>query len=214
MTTTPERSHGPDLSRIEQLTQDLLAALGLPLGAELEDLGETPRRVASAWREALAGYAMDPALILGELLSAHHAPAKVVTSSIITVRPIAFRSTCQPHLMPFFGSVKIAYSPRSEDGVRRIIGLGRLAQLVRCFAQRLSMQERIGEQIASALIQHSHAEGAMVLIRARHTCACGQAAHQIVTEASELIAAGSLAAGAPLHVTAVKMLDPAPRSAV
>ena len=105
-----------DRERVEKAVAELIDAIGEDCGRE--GLRETPQRVARMFEELTCGYADDPA----EHLSKTFAESG---SGLIVERGIAFSSTCEHHLMPFFGKVHIAYVP---DG--KVVGLSKLARVV------------------------------------------------------------------------------------
>ena len=112
------------------------------------DLRQTPERVAKLWTEEfLAGYAMDPAKILGEPVVGEADPDVVVVSGL------RFHSMCPHHLVPFRGVAHLAYMPAGK-----LAGFGRLADLVECFTKRLTLQERA---------THAHRRGALARPRPR-----------------------------------------------
>jgi GTP cyclohydrolase I len=80
-------------------------------------------------------------------------------------RDIEFHSTCEHHLLPFFGTATVAYIPD-----KKIVGLSKLARLVDCYARRLQIQERLTEQIAAALETHLRPRGSAVVVEAKHYC--------------------------------------------
>lgn len=137
----------------------LLRAAGRDPVAE-PDLAETPRRVAELWqREFLAGYAMDPAAILGDPVLGE------VDPDVVVVGGLRFHSMCPHHLLPYRGVAHVAYLPRGK-----LVGFGRLAALVDCFTKRLTLQERATHQIADALCRHLGAGGAGCVIEAEQLC--------------------------------------------
>ena len=133
---------------------DLLEALALP---DVDP--ETPRRMAKALRELTEGYATED---LTRLLKAFDAPAD---PGIVVVRGIAFASLCEHHVLPFTGTAAVAYIPRSK-----VVGLSKIPRLVRAVTRRLQLQERIGQQVADALVAGLDPIGVMVIVKARHTC--------------------------------------------
>lgn len=204
-----------DQPRIAQLTEQLIEALGIPPELRQGDLDNTPLRVARAWAELVDGYQQDPKEVLSGLFDVTTSSERpVAAQAIVSVRPITFSSTCEHHLLPFFGQAKIAYCPAVRDRRRVVVGLSKLIRLVNLFSRRLSMQERIAEEVAGALMDHAHAEGVLVILRCRHTCLCSRGVRQVSAETGTLFAVGTLAANSPMHVTAVKMLDPTPRAGV
>lgn len=136
----------------------LLQGAGLDLSDD--DLKDTPRRVAAMWsREFLAGYAMDPAQILGQPVLGEQSPDAVFITGL------SFHSLCPHHLVPYRGKVHVTYLPGSK-----LVGFGKVAELVACFTQRLTLQERATHQIAQALVDHLDAKGAGCVIEAEQLC--------------------------------------------
>ncbi len=143
---------------IAEALRGLLEAMGLDPGHK--DLQETPRRVAQLWEEEfLSGYDMDPAQILSSPVEGEEDPDSVF------VTDLSYHSVCPHHLLPSRGRAHVAYIP---DG--KIVGFGRIAHLVACFTQRLTLQERACNQIADALVTHLGARGAGCVMEAEHLC--------------------------------------------
>jgi len=137
----------------------LLEAAGLDPAGDA-DLRQTPERVARLWQEEfLAGYAMDPAKILGDLVVGETDPDVVIVSGL------RFHSMCPHHLVPFRGVAHLAYIPAGK-----LAGFGRLADLVECFTKRLTLQERATHQIAHALWTGLGARGAGCVMEAEQLC--------------------------------------------
>ena len=87
------------------------------------------------------------------------------TSDMVIEKDITFYSTCEHHLMPFYGKAHVAYIPNG-----RVVGLSKLARTVEIFAKRPQIQERLTAQIADAIMTELDCEGAMVLVEAEHMC--------------------------------------------
>lgn len=122
-----------------------------------DGLSGTPERVVRAWREMTAGYAEDPAEILLRTFDE-------TSDEMVILSNIAFYSTCEHHLLPFYGTASVGYLPG------KVVGISKLARLVNCFARRLQIQERMTKQIAGAIATHLGARGAGVVIKAHHLC--------------------------------------------
>lgn len=149
----------PDDSALAGSIAAFLRACGLDPAAD-SDLSSTPARVAKLWRgEFLAGYAMQPALILGDPVVGESDP------DVVVVGGLRFHSMCPHHLLPYRGVAHVAYIP---DG--KLVGFGRLAELVDCFTKRLTLQERATSQIAEALHTHLGAKGAGCVLEAEQLC--------------------------------------------
>jgi GTP cyclohydrolase I len=147
-----------DLLRIEQAVREILAAIGED--PDRDGLVETPARVARAYAEQFSGLSQDPEDVLGTVFDADH-------DELILVRDIEVYSTCEHHLVPFFGRAHVAYIP-NEKG--QITGLSKLARLVDVYARRPQVQERMTSQIADALMRVLEPRGALVVIEAEHLC--------------------------------------------
>ena len=130
------------------------------LDANHKDLDGTPARVSKLWRSSfLNGYAMKPAEILGDLVLGEG------PTELVVVRDIPFHGMCPHHLLPYLGTASVAYLP--GDG---LLGFGRLADLVRCFTARLTLQERACNDVVDALMEHVGARGAGCVMKGEHMC--------------------------------------------
>jgi GTP cyclohydrolase IA len=125
-----------------------------------EGLRGTPERVAASLAWLTRGYEMDAEQVVGTgIFNAEGA------TNMVMVRDIELYSLCEHHMLPFFGKAHVAYIP---DG--KIVGLSKLARLVEVFARRLQVQERMTEQIASAIDDTLNPQGVGVVIEAYHLC--------------------------------------------
>jgi GTP cyclohydrolase IA len=147
-----------DLPRIERAITEILLAIGED--PEREGLRETPARVARAYAEQFAGLGMRPADVLTTVFDADH-------EEMVLVKDIEVYSTCEHHLVPFFGRAHVGYIP-NEKG--QITGLSKLARLVDLYARRPQVQERMTSQIADALMDTLEPRGVVVIIEAEHLC--------------------------------------------
>ncbi len=147
-----------DQPRIERAIREILLAIGED--AERDGLIDTPARVARAYAEQFAGLRQQPEDVLTRVFDAGH-------DEIVLVRDIELYSTCEHHLVPFFGVAHIGYIP-NEKG--QITGLSKLARLVDLYARRPQVQERMTSQIADALEAVLEPRGVIVVIEAEHLC--------------------------------------------
>jgi GTP cyclohydrolase I len=147
-----------DQPRIERAVREILAAIGE--NPDRDGLIDTPARVARAYAEQFSGLSQHPEDVLGTVFDADH-------DELILVRDIEVYSTCEHHLVPFFGRAHVAYIP-NEKG--QITGLSKLARLVDIYARRPQVQERMTSQIADALMRVLEPRGALVVIEAEHLC--------------------------------------------
>ena len=84
---------------------------------------------------------------------------------MVVLKNIEFFSTCEHHMLPFFGKAHVAYIPNGS-----IVGISKLARLVEVFARRLQIQERLTTQIADSLMDIIMPIGCGVVIEAKHFC--------------------------------------------
>ena len=84
---------------------------------------------------------------------------------VVVVGGLRFHAMCPHHLLPYRGVAHVAYLPAGK-----LVGFGRLAELVDCFTKRLTLQERATHQIADALCRHLGARGAGCVIEAEQLC--------------------------------------------
>lgn len=147
-----------DQERAEAAVRELLIAVGED--PEREGLLETPARVARAYREIFAGLHEDPTAVLNKTFSEDH-------QELVLVREIPIYSTCEHHLVPFYGVAHIGYIP-GESG--QVTGLSKLARLADMYAKRPQVQERLTSQIADALVDKLGAQSVAVVIEAEHLC--------------------------------------------
>jgi len=158
MSNPPQHTPKPQGAAIEAAVTELLRACDLDL--DHKDLRRTPQRVAKVWREHfLAGFAMDPAAILGDPVEGE------AQTALVVVRGIPFHGMCPHHLLPYVGEATVAYLPH-----KKLLGFGRLGDLVTCFTRRLTLQERACNDVVDALIEHLGALGAGCVMRGRHMC--------------------------------------------
>ncbi len=172
-----------DTARIEAAVAELLAAIGDD--PQREGLAQTPRRVAEAYREFFAGIGVDPADAL--VARADFPDSAERAGEVVVLRGIEFRSICEHHLLPFFGTAHVAYLPGA-----RFAGLGALAKAVEVAAARPQLQERLTEDIADALETGLGARGALVVLEATHGCVSARGPRQGSARTVTLAARGEL----------------------
>ena len=119
---------------------------------------ETPKRVANAYMEIFEGYEQD--------LNKNIKLFKAKYSEIIISKGIKFYSMCEHHILPFYGTVDIAYMPGEY-----LLGISKFARIVNYFAHRLNVQERMTHDIANFLMECDlNPRGVMVIIKGTHLC--------------------------------------------
>lgn len=145
-----------DQKKIEEGVKLILEGIGEDVTRE--GLVETPQRVARMYQEIFAGLYEGA----GEHLS------KVFTvdnNEMVVEKDIVFYSSCEHHLMPFYGKAHVAYVPNGK-----VVGLSKLARTVEVYAKRPQIQEQMTGQIADAIMEHLAPQGVMVMVEAEHMC--------------------------------------------
>ena len=149
---------GIDHARVERAVREILLAVGED--PDRDGLRDTPARVARAYAEQFSGLQQRPEDVLTTLFDADH-------DEMVLVRDIEVYSTCEHHLVPFYGLAHIGYIP-NEKG--QITGLSKLARLIDIFAKRPQVQERMTSQVADALMTVLEPRGVIVVVEAEHLC--------------------------------------------
>lgn len=150
-----------DWQRYERYVGEIFTALGMQLATP--GTRDTPRRFLQALRDATAGYDGDPKLHTAFPSERPHAVDG--SRSQIIEGPIVFHALCEHHALPFHGVAHVAYIAGPE-----IIGISKLTRLVRLYARRFTVQERVGEQIADTLVELVEPRGVAVHLEAAHMC--------------------------------------------
>jgi GTP cyclohydrolase IA len=145
-----------DSARIEAAVREILFAVGED--PDREGLQETPARVARMYAELFSGLHGDPRQLLAKTFTQKY-------DEMVLERDIEFASTCEHHLLPFFGKAHIAYLPAGK-----IVGLSKLARVVEVLAHRPQVQERMTEELADLLMEELEPRGVGVILEASHTC--------------------------------------------
>lgn len=144
--------------RIEANFVEVMQTLGLDLSDD--SLADTPRRIAKMYVQEIFGgldYANFPKLTVIE--------NKMNVDEMIKVRNIDLSSTCEHHFVMIDGRATVAYIPRNK-----VIGLSKINRIVRFFAQRPQVQERLTEQVLRALQALLETRDVAVTMTAIHYC--------------------------------------------
>lgn len=148
-------------ARFEGYMAEIFSAFGMDVNTPATI--ETPKRFIKALFDATNGYDGDPKLLKVFSTECHGEPD--CRLSQVIEGPIHFFSLCEHHALPFYGMAYVGYIAHEN-----IIGLSKLTRLVRLFARRFAVQERIGQQIADGLETMLHPHGVAVYLEARHMC--------------------------------------------
>src|SRR5213079_915285 len=140
---------------------EIFTAMGMPAGTV--STAATPRRFLRAIFDATSGYEGDEKLVTAFPTECHGGPDCRISQVI--EGPIEFYSLCEHHALPFHGHAYIGYIAHEE-----IIGISKLTRLVRVFARRFTVQERVGVEIADELVRVLNPHGVAVHLNAMHLC--------------------------------------------
>lgn len=150
-------SNTRDAKALEKTVAEQLKQIGED--PNREGLLSTPSRVAKSLLTLTEGYSLNAEDVIGNgVFSEEH-------DNMIMVRDIELYSLCEHHMLPFFGKAHVAYIPNGK-----IVGLSKIPRIVDVFARRLQVQERLTDQIASALNDALQPHGVGVVIEAYHLC--------------------------------------------
>ncbi len=138
---------------IEAILNELLPK---PIPASI---AATPKRYAEALGFLTEGYHID----LNQVFQ--HALFDSPDDSMVVVKDIEFYSSCEHHLLPFFGRCHIAYIPNGK-----ILGLSKFGEITDVFARRLQTQENLTKEIAECIFTNTQARGVGVIMEAEHLC--------------------------------------------
>lgn len=145
-----------DKEKVEAGVRLILEGIGEDVNRE--GLFETPDRIARMYEEIFGGMDMDAAEPLKKRFHASN-------NEMVVEKDITFYSTCEHHMLPFYGKAHIAYIPNGT-----VVGLSKIARTVEVFAKRLQLQEQLTAQIADAFMEHLEPQGVMVMVEAEHMC--------------------------------------------
>jgi len=145
-----------DHEKIKEGVRLILEGIGEDI--QREGLQETPDRIARMYTEIFGGLYEDAGEHLTKVFS-------VDNDEMVLVKDIVFYSTCEHHLMPFYGKAHVAYIPNGK-----VVGLSKLARTVEVYARRPQIQEQMTGQIADAIMKHLSPKGVMIMVEAEHMC--------------------------------------------
>jgi GTP cyclohydrolase I len=147
--------------RFEGVVAEIFSAFGMDLDTPATQ--DTPRRFLKALFDSTMGYEGDPKLLTAFPTECRGGPDCRISQ--IIEGPISFFALCEHHALPFHGTAHIGYIAHEQ-----IIGISKLTRLVRVFARRFTVQERIGQQVADTLVELLRPHGVAVHLQAVHLC--------------------------------------------
>lgn len=157
----PREISDAQINTFERYAAEIFSAFGMDLNTPATR--DTPRRFIRALYDVTSGYDGDPKLLKIFDTECHGEPD--CRLSQVVEGPIQFFALCEHHALPFYGNAYVAYIAHEE-----IIGISKLTRLVRMYANRFAVQERIGQQIADTLELMLKPHGVAVYLEAHHLC--------------------------------------------
>ena len=149
------------MRKFEGYMAEIFDALGMDLNTPATE--ETPQRFVRAMFDATEGYDGDPKLL--KVFETECRGGSDCRLSQVIEGPIPFFALCEHHALPFYGLAYIGYIAHEH-----IIGISKLTRLVRLFAKRFTVQERLGRQIADSFTAMLEPHGVAVYVEAHHLC--------------------------------------------
>ena len=149
------------MQKFEGYMAEIFDALGMDLNTPATE--ETPQRFVRAMFDATEGYDGDPKLL--KVFETECRGGSDCRLSQVIEGPIPFFALCEHHALPFYGLAYIGYIAHVH-----IIGISKLTRLVRLFAKRFTVQERLGRQIADTFTAMLEPHGVAVYVEAHHLC--------------------------------------------
>ncbi|MFL5663306.1 MAG: GTP cyclohydrolase I [Ktedonobacteraceae bacterium] len=142
-----------------------MAEISTAFGLDLDTSAtrETPQRFLRAMFDSTEGYEGDPKLL--KVFETECRGGPDCRLSQVVEGPIHFFALCEHHALPFHGHAYVGYIAHEH-----IIGISKLTRLVRLFAKRFTVQERIGQQIAETLEAMLEPHRVAVYLEAHHLC--------------------------------------------
>lgn len=181
-----------DHEKIKEGVRLMLEGIGEDI--HREGLLDTPDRIARMCEQIYGGLYENAATHLSKQFHA-------TNNNIVLEKDITFYSTCEHHLLPFYGKAHVAYIPD-----QRVAGLSKLARTVEVFARRPQIQENLTAQIADALEEYLQPKGVMVMIEAEHMCMTMRGVQKPGSKTVTTIVRGAFAEDFTLQQTFLQMV--------
>ncbi|AUG33844.1 GTP cyclohydrolase 1 [Candidatus Hodgkinia cicadicola] len=178
---------------MSSLIRDLIDGIGED--SFRRDLALTPQRVININREIYYGYNT----LLPKVAKSFKASEFGV--DIVYVKNVFFCSSCEHHMMPFFGVASLAYIP-----AELVVGLSKVVSVLNCYSARLQSQERLTYQVFN-YIKHSLRPKAIVLrLECKHMCMITRGVKSACAASGSAISAGVFNVSKTLLANVVNIL--------
>ena len=183
-----------DEKKVQEGIRMILEGIGEDLNRP--GLIETPQRISNMYKEIYGGLDEDASVHLSKTFPA-------INNELVLEKDITFYSTCEHHLLPFYGKAHIAYIP--DD---KVVGLSKLARTVEVFARRPQIQEQMTAQIADAIMTHLKPKGVMVIVQAEHMCMTMRGIKKPGSQTLTYVCRGNFEDNASLQQMVFQMVQP------
>ncbi len=147
--------------KFERYVAEIFTTFGMDMNTP--GTANTPERFLRALFDSSSGYEGDPKLLTAFPTECRGGPDCRISQVI--EGPISFFAMCEHHALPFYGHAHVGYIAHED-----IIGISKLTRLVRLFARRFTVQERIGQEVADTLERVLKPHGVAVHLEAVHLC--------------------------------------------
>lgn len=147
--------------KFEGYAAEIFAAFGMEMGTPATE--DTPKRFIRALFDVTDGYDGDPKLLT--IFDTECRGGADCHLSQVIEGPIHFAGLCEHHAFPILGHAYVGYIAH-----QKIIGISKLTRLVRLYASRFTVQERIGPQITDTLEMMLQPHGVAVYLEGEHLC--------------------------------------------
>lgn len=164
-----ERSDDEKMEIISGKFKEIMEVMGLDLRDD--SIQGTPKRVAKMFvKEIFSGLnpANKPDVTLFENIYGY--------DKMLVEKNISFHSFCEHHFLPIIGTAHIAYIPKDK-----VVGLSKINRLVKYFAKRPQVQERLTRQILESFKAELFTEDVAVVIEAKHLCVCARGVEDVTS---------------------------------
>jgi GTP cyclohydrolase IA len=145
--------------KLEKLVRDILVEIGED--PKREGLIDTPKRIAKMWEKMFIGYSVEDSPKITLFKNGHDG---VVYHDMIIDKGYFF-STCEHHMVPFFGSYYFGYIPD-----KWLIGASKIARTVDFFSSKLQIAERLVKEVTDYLMTTLQPKGVILIMTGRHLC--------------------------------------------
>ena len=155
-----------DKDAIREHIRGILIALGDD--PDREGLKETPERVARMYEEVFEGMNYTNHEIAEMFNKSFEDDLDIGSDKkdIGLVKDIPIFSYCEHHIALMYDMhISVAYIPNSK-----VLGLSKIARICDMASKRLQLQERIGSDVASIMMEAAETEDVAVIIKGTHSC--------------------------------------------